>query len=420
MRIAHLLRKYDPAAWGGTETVVLRLLTGLRQHRVHGEVFAPRTAAEPTHDPLAEAGFPVRRYEAVVPVWGISEAARQQMITIGGNIVSFELMGTLWREKGLSVVHSHALGRIGGIGLTVARRRKIPFVVSIHGGVYDLAEQVQRELSPPAASGFEWGKLFGLLVRSRRLLDDADAILTGNPREAELIRERHPRTRVLVQPHSVDVAAYRTDHRAAAKAAFPWLDGAKVLLVVSRISAVKNQGWLVDRLPALLQREPRTVVVLAGASTEPAYSTQLEQHIRDLGLQERVKLVGGLPTGDPRLIGLMQLSRAMVLPSHAETFGLVILEAWAAGTPMLASITAGSKSLITSGVNGVLFDLNRPLAFNEAAVSALKDDGWRGSIAAAARNRVEREFDTRVIAAQVKSLYDELINERQGLTRAAG
>lgn len=419
MQVAHLLRKYDPAAWGGTETVVLRLLTGLRGHGVGGQVFAPRNGRQPSHDPLAEAGFPVRRYEAVVPVWGISEAARQQMITIGGNIVSFELMGTLWREKGLSVVHSHALGRLGGIGLTVARRRKIPFVVSIHGGVYDLAQQVQRELSPASSRGIEWGKLFGLLVRSRRLLDDADAILTGNPREAELIRERHPHTRVLVQPHGVDVAAYRVDHRAAARAAYPWLEGAKVLLVVSRISAVKNQGWLVDRLPALLQREPRTTVVLAGASTEPAYSAQLEKHIRDLGLEERVKLVGGLPTGDPRLIGLMQLSRAMVLPSHAETFGMVILEAWAAGTPMLASVTAGSKSLITSGVNGVLFDLNRPLAFNEAALSALKDEGWRASIAAAARNRVQREFDTSVIARQVKSLYVELIRERQGFAPTA-
>lgn len=419
MRVAHLLRKYDPAEWGGTETAVLRLLAGLHEQGVGASVHAPRLPREPADDPFARAGFPVKRFDAVVPVWGLSAAERRQMVAVGGNLVSFELLGALWREPALSVVHSHALGRLGGIGLAVARRRKLPFVVTIHGGCYDLPEAVHRDLNAPRTTGLEWGKLVGWAVRSRQLLDEADAIFTCNPREAEKIRERHPRQRVRVQPHGVEASRYRPDHRAAARAAFPWLDGAEVLLVLGRIDTVKNPGWVVERMPELLRREPRALLVLAGACTEQAYGENLQRRVRELGLEERVRFTGGLPAADPRLIGLMQCARAMVLPSVSETFGLVILEAWAAGTPILASRTSGAVALIEHDANGALFDLTRPLAFVETALTALHDDAWRARVTAAGRRKVAAEYDAAVIAAQVKQVYDELIGERHALRHPA-
>src|SRR5438094_7427405 len=105
MRVVHLLRKCDPAEWGGTETAVQRLMEGLREHGVESVVFCPRVDAAPERgvhaaspferrgvsenpgascaanakrrerraptlsDPLAAAGWPVRRFRACVPVW---------------------------------------------------------------------------------------------------------------------------------------------------------------------------------------------------------------------------------------------------------------------------------------------------------------------------------------------------------------
>jgi alpha-maltose-1-phosphate synthase len=419
MRVAHILRKYDPAEWGGTESAVLRLLDGLRKNGVESTVFAPRLARGVREDPLADAGFHVRRFEAVVPVWGISPEARRQMVAVGGNLVSFELMGALWGERGLDLVHSHALGRLGGIGLAVARRRGLPFAATIHGGVYDLPPKVHRDLHHAPVRGWEWGKLFGLLVRSRQMLDDADAIFTCNPREAELIRERHPGQRVRVQPHGVNADAYAVDRRAAARTAFPWADGAEVILIVGRLDTVKNPGWAIERLPAILERHPRAVLALAGACTEAGYQEKLQRRAAELGLGERVRFLGGLPAGDPRLIGLMQLARVMVLPSLSETFGLVILEAWAAGTPVLASRTSGATMLIADGADGVLFDLERPLAFDAALHTALTDESWRATAIAAGQRKVAAHYDTAAVAAQVKSVYEELIAERHPLRHSA-
>lgn len=421
MRVAHILRKYDPAEWGGTESAVLRLLAGLRRNGVESTVYAPRLARGVREDPFADAGFRVRRFEALVPVWGLSREARRQMVAVGGNLVSFELMRELWRERGIDLVHSHALGRLGGIGRAIARRRGLPFAATIHGGVYDLPPQVHRDLHGAPTRGWEWGKLLGLLVRSRQLLDDADAIFTCNPREAELIRAHHPgqRERVRVQPHGVDAAAYAVDHRAAARAAFPWTRDAQVVLIVGRLDAVKNPGWVIERLPQVLERQPRVVLALAGACTESGYQEALERRVAELRLGDRVRFLGGLPAGDARLIGLMQLARAMVLPSVSETFGLVILEAWAAGTPILASRTSGATALIAPGVDGVLFDLERPLAFNAALHTALVDDVWRTAVVAAGRRKVVAHYDTAAVAAQVKTIYEELIAERHPLRHSA-
>jgi alpha-maltose-1-phosphate synthase len=427
MRVAHLLRKYNPAEWGGTETVIHQLFGGLRAHGVESVVYCPRLAANghngtnghAVRDPLIDAGCLVNRFNACVPVWGISEERRRQMIAVGGNLLSFELLRLLWSSRGFSVIHSHTLGRIGGIGLTVARQKKIPFVLTIHGGVYDLPESMRRSFNESPANGWEWGKPFGMLLRSRGVLTEADAILTCNPREAELVRERHPDRRVMVQPHGVRADLYETDHRRAAAEAFPAMHGRDVLLSLGRIDPVKNQSWLLEQLPAILQRRPNALLVLAGACTDEAYGTALEKRIAELGLRERVLLTGKLPPADPRLIGLMQSARVAILPSISETFGLVILEAWAAGTLAISSRTSGASALIEHGKTGWLFDLQKPDEFHAAVDTIFAAPRDRlAAIREAARARVA-DYDVRAVASRVKALYQELREERHALCNSA-
>ena len=145
MRVAHLLRKYDPAEWGGTETAIARLTAGFAGRGVESVVFAPRLPPAVTAaDPLAAAGCVVRRFRAFVAVWGISAERKRQMVAVGGNLMSFDLFRSLWREPRLAVIHAHVLGRLGAIGRTVARSRGLPFVLSVHGGAYDLPATVRQ------------------------------------------------------------------------------------------------------------------------------------------------------------------------------------------------------------------------------------------------------------------------------------
>ena len=413
MKVAHLLRKYNPDEWGGTETAVMRLVEGLRGHATEPVVYCPRLASATSGDPFAKAGIPVKRFRSMLPVWRVPEAQRHQMIAVGGNLLSFELIGQLLREKALALIHTHTLNRLGGTALTVAKMRGIPLVVTIHGGLFDLPQEVSAQLARPLAGGFEWGRLFGFLLRSKKVVEAADAVVTCNAREAELIAERHPRQRVIVQSHSINAQLYERASGAEVKRHFPALSGHPFLLVLGRLDPVKNQQWLLEQAPALLRRHPEMRLVFAGACTNDAYGESLRTTIRTLGLEDRVLLAGGLPPEDPRLIGLLQRATALVVPSQSETFGLVILEAWAAGTTVISSRTSGALGLVRDGENGWLFDLAAPDAFHAAVDEIVAQPERAAAAAGRGREAVRANYDSAVLTGRMKELYCELIARKQ-------
>src|ERR1051326_2911017 len=282
MRVVHILRKYNPAEWGGTETALQCLFDGCRPNGIIPIVYCPRIPVRTASDPLAEAGCTVKRFKACVPVLGISREQKRQMLAVGGNLMSFDLVRSLWKEMAIALIHSHTLGRLGGVALTVAKKKWVPFVVTMHGGVLDLPAALKREFE--RSKGWEWGKLFGALFRSRRLLSEADAILTCNSKEASLLKVRYPGKRILVHPHGVPLRQYQTDHREAARGAFPQIQEKQVLLCVGRIDPVKNQSWVVERAPAIFLKHPNTLLVLAGACTDETYGQAIEKQIARLGL----------------------------------------------------------------------------------------------------------------------------------------
>ena len=418
MTVVHVLRKYNPAEWGGTESALQRLFAGLRPTGVNNLVYCPRGPVVPSQDPLAQSGCTIKRFRACVPIWGISREQKQQMIAVGGNLLSFDLLAALWRESEISVMHTHALGRLGGIALSAAKTRRVPCVVTIHGGVLDIPDQLKESFEQPSG-GFEWGKLFGLLLQSRRVLADADAVITCNAREADRLQEKFPGKRVHVQPHGVPIDTFAYDHKARADEAFPALRNKQLLLCVGRIDPVKNQLWLVERMPAITRSHPDVLLVLAGACTDEKYGEMVRRRIRELALDERVILTGGFGPGDSRLIGLMQRSLAVLLPSISETFGLVILEAWAAGTAVISSGTSGASALIRPGQNGWLFELESPESFLRAIDELLANHPLRQRMAAAGHQLARSQYDTSVVAGKVRDLYGQLIEEKNALRHSA-
>ena len=414
MRVVHLLRKYNPDEWGGTETAIQRLFGGLRAHGVDSVVYSPELPVAAKTDPLRAAGCRIQNFRAFVPILGISRREKRQLISVGGNLLSFDLFPALRRERDVSVIHTHTMGRLGGIARTVARQRGVPLVLTIHGGVLDLPGSVKNQMNTPSI-GLEWGRVFGLLFKSHRIFQDCDAVVTCNENEARLLAEQYPGKRIMIQPHGVPVEDYQQDRRDAALAAYPQLHNHRVLLCIGRMDSVKNQAWLVEHLPEIFRRHPEAILVLAGACTDEAYGQAMRNRIGKLGLTRRVLLTGGLPPGDPKLVGLLQLADVLLVPSLSETFGLVILEAWAAGTPVLSTRTSGACALVRNGQNGWLFDLEQPKSFHAALDLILNHETETGAALREGSDTVANEYDVKVLAGRMKRLYEELIEEKHAL-----
>jgi glycosyltransferase involved in cell wall biosynthesis len=115
------------------------------------------------------------------------------------------------------------------------------------------------------------------------------------------------------------------------------------------------------------------------------------------------------------VIGLLQSASALLLPSLSETFGLVILEAWAAGAPVVSARASGPAALVKSGLNGWLFDVDHPDSFHEAVSRTLGNPGAAKDMARCG-GRVSEEYSVDALAGRLKNLYQELIDEKRCTT----
>jgi glycosyltransferase involved in cell wall biosynthesis len=153
--------------------------------------------------------------------------------------------------------------------------------------------------------------------------------------------------------------------------------------------------------------------VLIGAGTTQSVVEELHREITRLGLSKDVLLTGGLGSGSAELIGLIQTARLFVLSSTAEPFGIVILEAWASGTPVLSSRTSGAASLIEHGRTGLLYDLDQVADFHSGIDTLMINNNLHRHISTEAREHVRAEFDVPSIAGRVARVYEELVEAKK-------
>ena len=326
--------------------------------------------------------------------------------------MSFDLLRTLRFAPALDLIHVYATGLVGALSRRAAKLRGVPCVVTLTDESFDLPETEGPAFVRRPFWSCDWGKLPGFFLRSKRLLADADAIVTSCQVEAGLLAARFPEQRIHFLPHGVSIQRYETDCMEQAVKAFPEIAGRKVILCLARIEPSSNQQWLLYQLPAIRSEYPDALIVFAGPCIDIGYMHTLKQSIDAMDLHDAVLVAGGLPAGDPRLIGLMQHASALVLPSIVEPSGLAITEAWAAGLPVIANRTAGASAFIHHDYDGWLFDLSHPHTFLEGLRHVLSSPHVASRYVTAGCKRVRSEFDHRLVARRLKALYEELIDAK--------
>jgi phosphatidyl-myo-inositol dimannoside synthase len=143
-----------------------------------------------------------------------------------------------------------------------------------------------------------------------------------------------------------------------------------VILTVCRLAAgerYKGYDRIIEALPKILRSVPGARYLLAGAGAD---RPRIERLIRDLGLQDAVALAGFVP--DNELADYYNLCDVFAMPSQAEGFGIVYLEALACGKPVLAGNRDGSRDALADGELGLLIDPDNPDEIADAIIGVLR------------------------------------------------
>jgi len=405
--IIHVPRRFSVDEWGGTETVILEISRVQQKSGLKPRILSSKALSSARSEHVG--GVPVRRYNYCYPFLGLNAEAVKTMDRKGGNLLSLSLYRALLMEPDVRLYHAHALNRVGGMVRSAAKLRRKPLVVSVHGGVFDVPTAERNSLIKPIEGKFEWGRIFGAVWGSRKVLREADMVILVGESEAIKAREKLDHDRCAYLPNGVDCARFAEGNGAGFRYRHGIPQDAFLIMNIGRIDAQKNQMLLLEAFARMAATaRAKAHLVMMGPVTQTAYADKLRAFVAEHGLQDRVHLLPGLRSHDPELVNAYHACDIFALPSMHEPFGIVVLEAWSAGKPVVVSKVGGLKSLVSENETGLFIDPNGEHAADDLAqkLSLLRHaPALRSSLGEAGRLQAQTQYDWSIIAEKTEAIY---------------
>jgi glycosyltransferase involved in cell wall biosynthesis len=296
------------------------------------------------------------------------------------------------RKHRFDVIHCHDVYPTGYVAVLSRDELKIPLVITSHGG--DVRAGNARLRKP------------GMRPRFEQAIRSADALISiGRFTTEGFLQLGADATKIHDIPNGVDLTPFAAPVHRPPDLSDEIHPGA-YLLFIGRLARRKGLDVLLNAL-ALLPRAAGIELVIAGSGDE---QESIEQLIQQLRLTDRVKLVGRVEGA--KKTWLLQNATAVVLPSRGwEAFPLVVLEAYAAGRPVVGSRIAGLEDVIIPEQTGLLFESESHEELATALRRVRDDAGWLQQAGANARARAE-DYSWDEIARRHVDMYTGLRQSR--------
>jgi glycosyltransferase involved in cell wall biosynthesis len=177
---------------------------------------------------------------------------------------------------------------------------------------------------------------------------------------------------------------------------------------VGQLAPIKGQEDFIRAAAILCAKRPDVDFVIAGEDKLPSgkHRIALESFIAELGLTQRVQLLGWIED----LPELLSTFDVFVSPARSESFGLSIVEAMAAGVPVIATASGGACEIIDTSVTGLLVPIAGVTPMADAISSLLDDPAQRESLAANARRVARERFSLPRMVDAVEVLYQRALD----------
>ncbi|MFC0003022.1 glycosyltransferase family 4 protein [Micromonospora siamensis] len=288
------------------------------------------------------------------------------------------------------VIHAHDW-LVAHTAVTLAEHLDLPLVTTIHAteaGRHQgwLPEEMNRTIH---------GVEHWLSNASARVI-----ACSGYMREQVTRLFGVPDGRVDVVPNGVDDRAFRARPRAVADARARFAGEGPLVGFAGRLVYEKGVQHLVRAVPQLRRRHPGLRVLVAG---DGPYKAELVAEADRLDLHDTVRFTGFLDS--VALPAMLGATDATVVPSLYEPFGMIALEAAAAGAPLAVAATGGLAEIVEPGITGVTFPHSDPDALAGAVDQLLGDEVFARRVARRARGMVTERYGWSTIAARTATSY---------------
>jgi len=404
MRTAHIIRRFAFSEWGGTESVVWNTARTLQEKGNPSEIFATR-ALSPVKDEVRNS-IQIHRFDYKYPHFPLSKDKIRILDKKGGNPVVPKLQRALKKGE-FDLLHCHTMGRMAVAVRAAAKQLRVPYVMTLHGGYFDVPPAEIRQMVKPLKGTLPYGNIMDRLF-GRRIdpLKYANGIVCVGENELQPAKEHFPDKLIIHLPNGVNYNYFHDYAGTDFRKQVGIRSDRKILLCVSRIDYQKNQLVLPEVLTLL---GDQWHLVFIGAPTAEWYVDKLREKIRLMNLTDRVTMINGVPPDSSLLPAAYHAASAFLLPSLHEPFGIVVLEAWSAGVPVIASPVGGLKTLIRDGENGFFAPAEgAPHEWADIIRNLDEDAELRGRITDAADADVRANYSWDIITDKLLDFYEEV------------
>ncbi|HEX3047510.1 MAG TPA: glycosyltransferase family 4 protein [Bacillota bacterium] len=294
------------------------------------------------------------------------------------------------------IIHTHHPFVLGKIGIRQAQKLDIPTVYTFHTQY----EQYAHYFPLPAemVKKIARERIRSFARRVDRLTAPAESVV-------ELLRGYGVDRPVTVLPNPIELGIFLNRDQGKVRECYG-LEGKRMLLSVGRLGQEKNLGLMLRALVILTEDFPQLRLILVGSG--PA-GESLRREAHELGVTDRVIFTGRV--ADEELPSFFRAADLFIMTSLTETFGIVIMEAMAAGIPVVAVTGNGSKDLITPGLNGLLTS-NDPQSLAASIRRLLMDEEQRTRMGRAAWQTAQR-YSVATLTGELLALYESVICEHK-------
>ena len=338
MRIAMVCDEFYPDVGGGP-LYTTGLSTALAKLDVEPIVITHTHAGQPEEDEFE--GVEVRRLKGFV----MPRLDRAISAGLARRLHEHIKFGNFDVVHGQDIYSSMAL-----LSIHSAHKRKIPSVLTCHS--------VHK-------SGGIWRLIYRPIVSAMKRANRMIAV--SNAAKRFCVALGIPDDKIEVIPNGVDLSIFNKDVDGSVMRTKLRVKKDPLIATAIRLVARKGPDHLVNAFSSVLEKMPNAKLAIAGGGTEAA---NLRAQIKKMGMEKSIFMLGRLPR--EQVAQLMAAADVFVLPSLVESFGIVLLEAMAVGTPIVCTRTQGAVETV-GGRDALLTHPGDDDALAEAIVRMLSD-----------------------------------------------
>lgn len=298
------------------------------------------------------------------------------------------------------IIHSHHPYLLGDSALRAARRRKLSLIFTHH----TLYEQYTHYVTKDS----ERMRRFAAIL-STKYANMCDMVVAPSKSIENLIRQRGVETPIVEIPTGVDTNFFSSGDRQAIRKEFEIPESAFVIGHLGRLAPEKNLLFLADAVSQAMSGLPETFFWVSGDGPS---KLDIYDIFQNSGLEDRLVLTGSVM--GKKLADAYKAMDLFVFSSHSETQGMVLTEAMAAGTPVIALDAPGAREVVQNDRNGLLLaeDASEKIfsaAIRDAVLSPGKIRRWQEST-----EETARAFSRKVCARKLYKVYKSAASQTAG------